>query len=76
MTRVLSIATTIAKKEKVSIKANAVKQVPYNFSNSSGFLEAATKNCPNNTPVPKAPKLIGRKHNPIKMSFVHLIKII
>lgn len=42
-----TIETTVtisAKKEKVSIKAKAVRLVPYNLSYSSGFLALATIN--------------------------------
>lgn len=54
----LSSATTIAKNENVSIRAKAVKQVPYNLSYSSGFLDDAVRNCPKSTPVPNAHKII------------------
>ena len=49
------------KKVNVSIKAKAVKQVPYSLSNSFGFLEAEFMNDPNNIPVPKDPKPIGKE---------------
>jgi len=71
----VTTVTTIAKNENVSIKAKAVKALPYNFSLSSGFLAPATIKEPKSIPVPNAPKAIGMVVNPIINTLKHFNKI-
>lgn len=62
----------IAKNTKVSIRANAIKEVLNKFSASSGFLAAPTLYPANNTPVPIAApdKVTEIKPNAINLEAV------